>query len=159
MLSIEDIPVLFWYRFLRTQLLAGCVVLLCGCGGEQESLHEHDHELPAHWPSSITDTVDKVQERLELLTNDAERSDSTEDKAWTELRDLVEWAPEIAADTELSEEDWNPIYESSEVLRRKLSSGSVGLAELRDDFDRLIAALRVAHDKLPPSIDLTDQEA
>ena len=159
MLSKKQLDGLLSCRLLITKWLAVCVLLLCGCGTEQESLHEHDHELPAHWPSSIIDAVAKLQQRIEILTSDAEGVGPAENEAWTELRDLVEWAPEIAADTELSEEDWHPIYESSEVLRRKLASGSGNVAELRDDFDRMIAALRAAYEKLPPSNDLIDQEA
>lgn len=123
------------------------VVLLTGCVEEKESLHEDDHELPAHWPASMADAADKIDQRIGLLGGDTQQDIEL---ARSELQDLVEWAPEVAADTDIREEDWNLIYESSETLRKHLAAGDVSIKSFQEDFERLTSLLREAHIKLPP---------
>lgn len=133
-------------------------LLLTGCGAEKESLFEDDHHLPAHWPSNLSDAADKIEQRLELLTNQGTASDEPDastvmDAAESELRDLVEWIPEVAADTDLSEAQWLPIYEMCEVMREHLSRGDVKALDIEEDFHRLQALLVESARALPTSTD------
>jgi DNA repair ATPase RecN len=138
-------------------LLAACV--LAGCGQEKESLHEHEHDAPEHWPSDMAEAAEFIMQRVELLSGastqpleDAELAKDTSSLKETEeeLRDLVEWAPEVAADTDLPEVDWVPVYEMSEVIRKHLQSGDVTAADLSGDLKKLAKLLEEAHAKLPP---------
>jgi hypothetical protein len=122
----------------RTAVLCTTLVVFAGCGAEKESTHEDSHEKPAHWPGSLNEAADFMDARLQLL----ETSDSEVSVVRDELTDLVTWAPEIAADTDLSEEDWLPIYELSEAVRLHLLPGDVDPLLIESDFDRLCKLLR-----------------
>ena len=58
--------------------------------------------------------------------------DSRHDPA-SEIVDLVSWVPEVAADTNLSEADWLPLYHASESLMANLRAAK---DELRATIDR-----------------------
>jgi hypothetical protein len=105
------------FRFLYMILLA---VAVTGCGnrssdGEYEKV---EHFVPAHWPSDLLDASSKIDERTSQLSGQAKADAPAIER---ELRDIVGWVPEIAADTDLSEEQWNPVYFASEKLSKRLS--------------------------------------
>jgi hypothetical protein len=108
---------------------------------------EHDHEIAAHWPNDLADVADKIRKRLAWMdtgevpvmepvmeqdhdAHDHHRHDhhdahEGEESVQTfepvpEIVDLVSWVPEIAADTNLPEVDWLPLYQKSESLKKKL---------------------------------------
>lgn len=124
-------------------LLAACLV--AGCAQEKESLHEHEHDSPDHWPESMAEAAEFIQARVQQLS---ESSAVPQEQVEHELQDLVEWSPEIAADTDLLEEDWIPVYEMSEAIRRHMLNGDVSASDLAGDFEKLISLLRDAHSKL-----------
>lgn len=113
------------------------MIALIGCGGEKESLHEEDHEIPAHWPTDFPDAISKMEQRVGTLKS-THRSNETQ----TELMEIVGWVPEIAADTDLSEEAWIPIYRICETLRKHLEKGDIDVSAYQGDFDRLYGLLR-----------------
>lgn len=127
-----------------------CCWLLCamcvGCGGGKESLHEEDHTLPAHWPADLNDAAFKLSDRYARLCQSPELARNGE-TLFEEFRDLVEWAPNIAADTDLTEQDWNPIYAASESLRGKLTAFGDGQSS-KSDVDLLRQLLTEAHAKV-----------
>ncbi|AMV33063.1 hypothetical protein VN12_13140 [Pirellula sp. SH-Sr6A] len=112
-------------------------VLWIGCGGEKESLHELEHEIPAHWPADFQDAISKIEQRTEALKS-THRGTETR----SELVEIVGWVPEIAGDTDLPEELWVPIYRTCETLRRHLEKSDVEIVAYQDDFDRLATLLR-----------------
>ena len=135
----------------ENQIARGWIAILvltltfnCGCVAEKESLHEMDHELPSHWPLNMEDAAQKIQQRLGLIEIKESPAATRE-----ELSDLIEWAPEVAADTDLAELEWMPIYELSETLRHHLSAKDISLDDCRDDIERFIVLLRESHAKLP----------
>jgi hypothetical protein len=111
--------------------------ILVGCGGEKESLHEMEHEIPAHWPADFHDAISKMEQRIGTLKS-THRSPET----LMELVEIVGWVPEIAGDTDLPEELWVPIYRICETLRRHLEKSDVEIAAYQEDFDRLFGLLR-----------------
>lgn len=113
------------------------MIALIGCGGEKESLHELEHEIPPHWPMDFSDAISKMEQRVGTL-----KSTHRSNEIQTELLDIVGWVPEIAADTDLSEEAWVPIYRVCETLRRHLEKGDVDVSAYQEDFDRLYELLR-----------------
>lgn len=115
-----------------------------GCVAEKESLHEMDHELPPHWPQNMEDAAQKIEQRLGQLEN-KESLETTREQ----LSDLITWAPEVAADTDLPELEWVPIYELSETLRHHLSAKDISLSDCREDIERFVVLLRESHAKLP----------
>jgi hypothetical protein len=105
------------FRFLYIIFLAFAVN---GCAnpssdGEYEKV---EHFVPAHWPSDLLDASSKIEDRtLQLSGKTAANAPALEG----ELRDIVGWIPEIAADTELTEEQWDPLYFASEELSKRLA--------------------------------------
>jgi hypothetical protein len=94
---------------------------LGGCGGDAESAKrshfEHDHDVAEHWPRDLADTATKIRQRIDRLDSDSDAVHLSE-----QIVDLVSWAPEIAADTDLPEERWLPIHHASESLTANLRS-------------------------------------
>ncbi len=123
--------------------LAFLLASLVGCLQEKQSLHEDDHHVPAHWPNNILDAAQKIEDRLATL-----EADAGDDSAQKQLTELVEWTPEIAADTDLTEPDWIPIYEMCETIRRHMLVERMSPSEIRGDFERLIGLLRDSDTKL-----------
>ena len=139
-------------RSLRTLLAVLAMLVLAGCEPEKESLHEHDHEEPEHWPASMQDAARLIEQRLAILSNTS--SDDTHEKehAQEELLDLVEWSPEIAADTDLAEEAWLPIFAASESLRKGLQSSNSDPQDFVDEFKQLVQLLNSAYASLDGSL-------
>lgn len=133
----------------RTAALLMVVCLLMGCVQEKDSLHEHVHDEPEHWPTSMVEAADFIESRVEQLDAADTTSDESIARIVSELKDLVEWSPEIAAESDLAEEDWLPIYEMSEAIRKHFQSGEVGVKDLGSDFKKLCDLLRDASGKLP----------
>lgn len=121
------------------------MVVVVGCVAERESLHELDHQEPAHWPKSMEEAAEFIASRVQVLAPHTQADDAQARQAISQLRDLVEWSPELAADTDMSEADWLPIYELSEAIRTHMQSSDVDLIEFADDFDKLCQLLRTAH--------------
>ncbi len=123
----------------------GCLFSISGCSSDPEktSLFDHSHETPDHWPRSLGDTSAKIRQRLDKL--DAEDSTTAD-----ELVDLVSWTPEFAADTSMSEQQWEEIYEASESLRLQLE-GNKGVwdNENRQKAQRLCVLIDAAWSQLP----------
>jgi len=132
------------FRVFLCVLALGCL----GCGAEQESLHEHDHETPPHWPTSMFNAAELIKERVERLNTGESVAGSEAEDTQEELLDLVEWSPEIAADTDLSEEEWIPIYNASEGIRKNMMSATRFDSALASDLEELILLLQNAHNSL-----------
>ncbi len=93
-------------------LLMGVTPMGCSHGDNGKTSHfEHDHEVAAHWPSDLGELANKLRSRLQRETDDETRH---------EIEDLVSWVGEVAADTDLSEADWLPLYERSETIAAQL---------------------------------------
>ena len=84
-------------------------------GGPRTSLYEVQHVQPDHWPADLADMAEKLRTRIAMLDENPAQG-----KVSQELTDLVGWAAEVAADTDLTEVQWLPIYQRSEMLRRSL---------------------------------------
>jgi hypothetical protein len=148
MTYIQSSNLISWLqRRLHGQLRLSILVIglvLAGCGDGRESLHELAHVMPAHWPSDMADAANKISERLVNLQAASDSSVVRE-----ELRNIIEWVPEIAADTDLPEQEWLPIYQLSETLRKHMNARDLDLSYLAEDFSRLVELLNTAHESLP----------
>ncbi len=131
----------FAIRSALESFFIGLVLMpVVGCNESQESLHELDHVVPAHWPSSLQDAAEKIEQRVTSV-----KASTSPPTVREELQDLIEWAPEIAADTDMSEAQWLPIYRLSETLRGHLNAGDLAVEDIEEDFSRLCELLQAAH--------------
>lgn len=129
-------------------------VCLAGCGAEKATLFEEEHDLPAHWPSGLGDAADKIEQRLEEIERLTSRPNSQDGQSElehleSELRDLVNWIPEVAADTDVSEDQWLPVYDLCEVMRAHLKPSDVSALDIKDDFRKLQSLLIKLASHLP----------
>ncbi len=135
-----------WRLVSRLALLI--ILAFAGCNNLKTEEEEPEHFDPPHWPASMLDAAEKIEARIAALTSkDSNVSEKVSDVRG-ELNDLVEWAPEIAADTDLDESDWEEVYRISETLRAHMASADVPLDDYRDDFGRLSELLREFHQKV-----------
>jgi hypothetical protein len=121
-------------------------VAVTGCFGgpetddDETARHENDahqtaeHFVPDHWPADLPDAAAKVAQRASALAGpscepsnippgESRPDDPVADRSpmiEKELRDIVGWVPEIAADTPLTEAQWMVVYEASESLSKRL---------------------------------------
>lgn len=105
---------------LMLGLAAGCSQSSTDQAGHDDH-EEHDHFVPVHWPSDITDIATKIDVRKVALSADGVSSEKRRQTLRKELIDIVGWAPEIAADSYLKESEWVPIYEESLRLSQRLN--------------------------------------
>ena len=89
--------------------LLGCCLVwgsVAGCARSDapESEEEHlEHFVPAHKPHSFEELVTAVSKRRGAF---GDASLSADAAAVTELSDIIGWIPELAADCELRQSDW-----------------------------------------------------
>ncbi len=117
---------------IKTFLLAGFALLTVanlGCVEGRSSNHELDHQVPPHWPQSLSDAADKIEARLATMRSSGQGTTA----ARSELLEIVDWLPEVAADSALDESSWNEIYTACTRLKTLLgrSDSAASEAELQ----------------------------
>lgn len=88
-----------------------------GCTETAESSMEDqhlEHHIPEHKPKSYTATVRELDTRMRWLLNHKQEEGSQEKQQ--ELREIIDWIPEMAADSELKHRDWDEVKLSSTEL-------------------------------------------
>lgn len=144
MTRLPTMSIAFLVAVTRGLSLGGLALLLAallpGCAKEAESLYAEKHVVPAHWPESIGDAAAKLAERMNQLQSDPTITVDRE-SVEKELIDLIEWTPEIVADSNVLEEDWLPIYDQCEKIRKALRRGN-DLSSQKGAIDALVVSLQ-----------------
>ncbi len=125
-----------------TGMAALVMVVLVGCGGQDaapKTLFEDDHAVAAHWPDDLADVAVKLRQRL--------ADSNTNPQSLAEIKDLVSWTSEVAADTNLSEADWLPLYNASESLMTNLRASTDGLTS--DDRSQIESLCELIDNTVP----------
>jgi predicted transcriptional regulator YheO len=128
------------------QLLVLASFMGCSTNSEPKmSLFEHDHEVAAHWPSDLSDVAVKLRERLS--------SEDANEQIMLEIEELVSWTAEVAADTNLSESDWLPLYHATESLTANMRSSKGTLTdENRKQLELLCQLVDDTAGKIPEQL-------
>ncbi|MEE2938572.1 MAG: hypothetical protein VYA84_21505 [Planctomycetota bacterium] len=128
--------------------LLGSLVVGCVHDGDSKTSHfEHDHEVAPHWPSDLADAADKLRRRLNAPVSEQSK------QVAKEIADIVSWLPEIAADTNLSEQDWIPLDTASNSLSAKLQSTDNKMTdECRQQTVALCELIEQSLDKVPTQL-------
>lgn len=145
-------------RLAGARAICACLICACliGCGESKTSLHELDHTTPAHWPVDLKDAAEKMRTRLLSLQEqkpDPAKSVGVELK---ELSDLIGWIPEVAADTDLTEQQWMKLFEASEVARKQAQNAKQVSPEFAQQIETLCSLLMEAQELLAKSDEPTD---
>lgn len=132
---------------LMLLLLLACCVLGCG-GGEHHEDDEEDHHIPPHRPANLSAAVSQLEERPAALLKAIESKDSSAETLFSELRDIVRWVPEIAADSDMTKQPWDEVHAAALKLEQLLPAQVTGFAALKAgstqdaEWRRLVAELR-----------------
>jgi hypothetical protein len=135
----------------RMGVLAAATCAFAGCPASRSSaVQEESHDAPAHKPAGFVDAVQVIRVRLAQFQG----IDRTADRQVLlrqagEMKDIIQWLPELAAETDLRKADWEHVSASSQrMLARwteaapRLVDGNLqlddaGLASLKRDLDSL----------------------
>jgi len=132
-------------------LVIPSLLLICplGCGNSQPAAgKEHlEHFVPAHKPANFSEAVEEIQDRAEHLGQHTGHSHDDEAAEFQELRDIVNWLPELAADSDLNESDWNAASTAAKLISEKLgqrraADASLSLKELSAAIDTELQNLK-----------------
>lgn len=92
---------------LAVVAMVSWAVGLSGCQGSAE-VKEEAHHIPEHLPANFDRAVGRIEQLVAHLKDGAALEKMpTEVNVETELRDVVRWLPELAAQSDLNEADWN----------------------------------------------------
>lgn len=121
---------------LASLLLAGCgqADRPSDLGSDPPSKEAH---FPAHWPGNFPTAI----ERLEVLLFDAQAELPMRISRWEEVNDLIGWLPELAADSDLNEPEWNRIDSAADELSRELKQLVPSPSAVWPDPNRLLEHL------------------
>ena len=95
--------------FLLALTFVGCAAPTDGATGDVYADHEHA-ERPAHHPESFPAAVAGLRVRLAAAANGHGPSAA-------QAAEIVDWLPELAADSDLSEAEWAPLDDAATALR------------------------------------------
>jgi hypothetical protein len=108
-------------RHYRLIILASLVMSL-GCRVAQEE--EHEEHFPAHWPSNFMEAAD----RLQLIVGSEGVIETKAPSVEQEFVDLVDWLPELIADSPVTKEEFDQIdswaYPMARTLKDMLKKGA-----------------------------------
>lgn len=113
-------------KHITSAFMIATVVLIVpaqGCRqepGAEDGKGEHSgHIVPAHKPRNLPDAARRLWEiNIELTQSSPSRDKpaSDRDALLTVAIDIASWLPEIAADCDLPETQWNTVNERSRVI-------------------------------------------
>ena len=138
---------------LTFALVAALFLLLlnCGCNDSQADAHTDDHHLehfvPHHKPANLAESVDEIEHRCEHLAGHAGHGHDDEADEFQEILDIVNWIPELAADSDLDEAKWNQAVSAAnaiadQLIFRKSPDGSLDLSDLLKAIDTELKTLQ-----------------
>jgi len=133
-----------WYLLLLCSSLLGCSTEVT----QKKSHYDHDHEIPDHWPRDLSDASLKIRDRVRFC----DLAPRSEGEMIVQLTELVSWVPEIAADTDLSEQAWIVIDYRVQTVQPIISGADHLTSECREQLENLcvlidesVAELRTPH--------------
>lgn len=113
---------------------------LCGCGGSEmadanDDDHHLEHFVPHHKPVNFAAAVHEIEHRAKHLSDHVGHGHANEADEFQELLDIVGWIPELAADSDLNESDWNKANSAAttsaaNLLAQKSANGAPDLKQL-----------------------------
>ncbi|MCG6156594.1 hypothetical protein [Rubinisphaera margarita] len=101
-----------------------------GCISSKEDEEHGEHVIPAHKPADFVVAVDILHSRI--------HSSLETEESVLELRDIIGWLPELAAQTDLAKDEWDRVHEVSRTLANVAwKNGAVTTDEIEREIDRL----------------------
>ncbi len=124
-------------------LAVASVGALGGCGqgksksgsdAEEEAGHAYEHHNPPHKPRDFPRGLAALHQRCAELFKSSTPKSPQEQKEFDKLVDIVNWLPELAADSDLNRAEWDRVNEHSKQLGRDVDEyarGGLGPSDAR----------------------------
>ena len=128
-------------RVFRPARLGAIALLiqLCGCALQVDEGGRLEHISPAHKPKDFVECVGQLQQRgTKYFSGDVA------DTEVVELKDVINWLPELAADSDLKRSHWEAVQRKVPQLLALLHAPAEG--DSRDNWAKHMAEL---HDLVP----------
>ena len=139
-------------KLFFTSMSVFLLCCLCGCGSsEHAEAHDDDqhleHFVPHHKSPNYAEAVEQIAHRAKHLSDHAGHGHDDEAQEFQELLDIVNWIPELAADSDLNEADWNTAASAARVLgqnlaTRKSPDGTLDLKQLPQAITQEVQTLQ-----------------
>lgn len=122
--------------------LTGCETSLPADGEEHL-----EHFVPAHKPANFSVAVEEIRDRAEHLGQHTGQGHDDAILEFQELSDIVNWLPELAADSDLNESDWNAASAAAKLLaenlgERRSADGNLSLKEISASIENELQILK-----------------
>jgi hypothetical protein len=108
-----------------------------GCGSTPSSQERAAHREPANRPSNLESALRQLQALRAQVAIDLDSSTPKEEPAqstWPQRRaqiaELAEWLPELAADSDLTEAQWQQVQTASASFSERLARSTGGQSTL-----------------------------
>lgn len=126
-------------RIQTLAVVATVLLSLAGCGGDssEETGHVH-HEFPAHRPANFKKAVSQIEKRARRLGKYGKR----ETEGFQRLVDIIDWVPEMAADSDLKKADWETANAAAQRLHAKVTSETLDMRALESVVQEDLATLK-----------------
>ncbi len=152
---------MYLQRTVWTTVAAVFVLSLTGCQGSSESPdhhaddHEHlEHFVPPHKPASFEELVSQLVSRCETLPRLAEADEKEFQKRSVELRDIILWVPELAADSNLKRQEFQTAVNEGNELLKAFEASSAGRTLRMETVQKNLDTLKTL---VPGSIEVAPQ--
>ncbi|MBS0265002.1 MAG: hypothetical protein JSS02_23920 [Planctomycetes bacterium] len=141
---------------------------LAGCSGDSLGAAEGgSHDAPAHRPRGFPEAVQAIRDRLaEFQETGGAANRQFRVRQSQELKDIMQWLPELAAETDLRKADWDNINAASKrmvviwdetsprVVNGELRRDDASLAVIEREVDGLQGVVkRISSDPKLPSME------
>ncbi|MEC9116371.1 MAG: hypothetical protein VX607_05850, partial [Planctomycetota bacterium] len=121
-------------------------------GHEDEHDHEHhhvDHLIPDHYPDDFYAAAQRLSELVEAFSIGKKVKSKGGVSAEKEYSDLLRWLPELAADTDLLEPEWNEVDQFSTEATEEYSGAKEDSKNWSNQQAKLPRILEIAELTLP----------
>ena len=119
---------------------------------DHDHFHEHDHVTADHRPEDFADAVESLASLNQEIATELESGDIDHaDHAIHEILDIARWLPEIAADSDMPEGQWNEVDAHSTTLTNLIGvihtdvherASSIDYTQTEQDVAKIVTSLR-----------------
>ena len=105
--------------------------------------HEHlEHFVPPHKPASFEELISQLAYRCETLPKLAAADEKEFQKRSVELRDIIQWIPELSADSNLKRQEFETAVEEGKHLLQAFESSNAGRTLSMEAVQKNLDALK-----------------
>lgn len=111
--------------------------------GHHDEDHEHlEHFVPPHKPASFEELVSQLAFRCETLPKLSAADEKEFQKRSVELRDIIQWIPELSADSNLKRQEFETAVEEGKQLLQAFESSDAGRTLSMEAVQKNLDALK-----------------